>query len=356
MPPRVTIREIAARAGLHFTTVSLALRNSPRLPKETRDRVREIARKMGYRPDPMLAALNAYRVAKGTPHYQATIAWINNWPERHQLLKIAEFREYYEGACERANDLGYTIEEFWLNEPGMTVAKLHRVLRARNVQGLLLAPQPGPHIDPGIDFGNYSAVTFGYTMQPSVLHVVTNHHFRSMNLTLTKMHGLGYRRIGMLPSTEWDDKVGNSWLASALLAKWKYPSLTIVGPLLSKKDYGTSLHGATLHELILKHRLEAVVSGSEMDVLENLGYAIPKDIGFASVALAGTDKKISGIYQNDILIGKKAVDVLVGMLQRGERGIPETPVSTLVEGVWRRGTTLKNMNSKTSGKKTPASK
>ena len=41
--------------------MSLALRNHPRLPLETRERIRSLAEKMGYRPDPFLRALVAYR-------------------------------------------------------------------------------------------------------------------------------------------------------------------------------------------------------------------------------------------------------------------------------------------------------
>ena len=58
---RVTQREIAHAAGLHFSTVSLALRNSPLLPLATRKKVKQIAQSLQYQPDPMLAALNAYR-------------------------------------------------------------------------------------------------------------------------------------------------------------------------------------------------------------------------------------------------------------------------------------------------------
>jgi LacI family transcriptional regulator len=153
---RVTVREIAAKAGVHFTTVSLALHNNSRLRAETRERVRKIAEEMGYQPDPMLSALNAYRLAKGTPHYKATIGWINNWPDREALLAHAGFHEYYQGACERANELGYTIEEFWLREEGMAPSKLQRILKARGIQGVLLPPQPSANMQPPIDFTDYS--------------------------------------------------------------------------------------------------------------------------------------------------------------------------------------------------------
>src|SRR5580693_10677977 len=61
MTPRVTLRDIARRANVHVSTVSLALRDSPRLPDETRFRVQAMAREMGYVHDSVLDALLAYR-------------------------------------------------------------------------------------------------------------------------------------------------------------------------------------------------------------------------------------------------------------------------------------------------------
>lgn len=336
---RVTIREIAARAGVHFTTVSLALHNNAKLRPETRGKVQQIAREMGYQPDPMLAALNAYRLAKGPPHYQATIAWINNWPDRFELLRHEGFHEYYRGACERAQELGYAIEEFWLREKGMSQEKLRGILRARGIHGLLLPPQPYSNTQPPLDFTDYSAVTFGYSMQPSILHVVTTNHFHSINLMMDNLHALGYRRIGMFSSPDWDAKVGNAWLAGLLLAKRKHPELQLLSPLLNKR------FAFNREELIATHRLDAVISyTSDLPPLRKLGYDIPGELGFASLDLTTSDTDVSGICENNLLIGKKAVDVLVGMIHRSERGVPDIPVTTLVEGKWHPGHTLRRLS------------
>ena len=56
-PRRVTLADIARVCSVHVTTVSLALRNSPRLPAETRERIQSTARRLGYTPDPWLRAL-----------------------------------------------------------------------------------------------------------------------------------------------------------------------------------------------------------------------------------------------------------------------------------------------------------
>jgi LacI family transcriptional regulator len=47
----VTIKDIAKEVGMHHTTVSMALRNSPLLKDATREKIQAIAKQMGYRPN-----------------------------------------------------------------------------------------------------------------------------------------------------------------------------------------------------------------------------------------------------------------------------------------------------------------
>ena len=52
-----TLWETARLAGGAHVTVSLALRNDPRITVETRDRVQALAKRAGYQPDPHVAEL-----------------------------------------------------------------------------------------------------------------------------------------------------------------------------------------------------------------------------------------------------------------------------------------------------------
>lgn len=132
--------------------MALALRNSPKIRQATREKIQASAARLGYRPDPALTALNAYRKTVRSPHYQATLAWLNNWPRQEDLLANDTFREYFEGANARARELGYRLETFWLHEEGLPLPKLGRVLKARGIQGLLLAPQPNSELVIDFDF------------------------------------------------------------------------------------------------------------------------------------------------------------------------------------------------------------
>jgi len=336
--PRVTVRDIAEKAGLHFTTVSLALRQSPRLKASTREKVLKIAESMGYRPDPMLAALNAYRKSCRPAHYQATIAWIHNWPSPEQLYSNGEFSQYYAGATERAQERGYMVEEFWLKEAGMSVEKLHRILRARNIQGALLAPQHLANTYLDLRYEELSAVAFGYTMQPAVLDLVSNHHVHTMTMQLKKVLELGYGRIGLVIPREWDDKVENAWQSSLLLLHARRPDLPRI-PILW--EVWEEEETRDLKAWMKEYRPDVVISfHTTAHRLRSIGYNIPHDVGFACPFLDSNDHYLSGVHQNGRLIGRKAVDMVVDMIHRRETGLPETPVRVLVEGVWQAGKTL----------------
>jgi DNA-binding LacI/PurR family transcriptional regulator len=49
--------DVARKAGVDKSTVSLALSGSPKLPEATRSRIQRIAEELGYTPDPGLARL-----------------------------------------------------------------------------------------------------------------------------------------------------------------------------------------------------------------------------------------------------------------------------------------------------------
>ena len=67
---RPTQRDVAIQAGVTQATVSLALSNRSDVSAETRERIQAIARSIGYRPDPYLTGLSAYRKSRRPPASQ----------------------------------------------------------------------------------------------------------------------------------------------------------------------------------------------------------------------------------------------------------------------------------------------
>jgi hypothetical protein len=68
---------------------------------------------------------------------------------------------------------------------------------------------------------------------------------------------------------------------------------------------------------------------------------VPDDIGVAYHTLDEKSRYLSGMKKNSYQIGVMAVDLLVDMLHRNERGTPARPYLLMVEGSWVEGNTLR---------------
>lgn len=140
-PP--TLKDVARAVGLSAGAVSLALRNSPKIAVTTRARVREAARRLGYRPNPAGATLAQFRHASTVKPIQASLAWLNTWDRPADLRSFRQFDRYWQGAEASAASFGYRLEEFVYRDL-MPQARLMHILAARGIQGLLLPPGPVP--------------------------------------------------------------------------------------------------------------------------------------------------------------------------------------------------------------------
>ena len=333
---RTTLRDIAQAAGIHCGTVSRALKDNPLVAVETRERVQRIAKEMGYVPDPMLSALTRYRWKTRTEQYRATIAWVTNGYSRTDW-KCDTFSLYFQGAQERAASLGYTLEEFWLREPGMNWRRNSEVLRARGIAGLILAPQPRVKMRVRLDWRNFSAVAIGYTTFSPHLHIVTNDQFHSMVTVVRNVRARGYRRIVLWIQRVGDDRIDRGWTGGFLTQQQYWPESERLPILYSGQPL------KSLRDWFERYKPDAIL-GDEyiMRTVREIGYRVPEDIGVASyAALNENASNLCGIDENPKATGAAAVDLLVGMMNRGERGVPEIHRRILVEGTWLEGTTLR---------------
>jgi LacI family transcriptional regulator len=335
--PRATLRDIARQTGYHYSTVSLALRGHPRIPASTRGRIRKIADVLGYRPDAALSALCAYREQKLPVHRQSVIAWLTNHRTAALWERSACNRDYFAGASFRAAERGYTIESIWLAEPRMTGRRMSQILWARGIQGILLPPQERIcSID--LDWDKLSAVTFGYTLIQPKLNLVSNHDYRTMGTLFAELQRRRYRRVGLVNLRDHDERVDHNWLAAYLVEENRVCAENRLTPLIMDR-WNDELFLAWFS----KNRPDAIVTRlpEVLHCLEQAGFRIPGDVGVAFHSLDEERQGFSGMKKNSFRIGIMAVDLLVDMLHRNERGVPEMPYMLMVEGSWCDGGTLR---------------
>jgi DNA-binding LacI/PurR family transcriptional regulator len=338
LPP--TQKDIAERAGVTQGTVSLALARHPKIPEETRLRVEKIAEELGYRVDPYLRGLSFHRTRRRPVHFQATLAWLSNYPPgSRDWREHSTFVRYFQGATTQAEQLGYLVEEYRLQEPGMSPQRMARVLQARNISGLLLCPQALPGVRLDFDFTRFSALTFGYTLASPALHTVTQHQFRSVEIAFRALCERGYRRPGLVLSLESDQRSGHNWSA----AFWsEQRELPVADRLPALQDY--AMDRDAFRAWFQEHRPDAVLAlhAEVLDWLKEMGLRVPEDVGFALLTVPEEALgKCSGIWENPRMIGGRAVQFLVDMIHRRETGVPPVPVCELILGTWVDGATTR---------------
>jgi LacI family transcriptional regulator len=304
---------------------------------ETRKRIQQKAKKMGYLPDPMLSALNAYRTQSRPQGYRGNLAWVTNYPEPKGWAQHEIFKSHYEGAKQRAEALGYRLEEFWLGEEKMSPKRAAQVLQARNIRGLLLCAQSRAGVEIQLDWARFAAVTFGYTLAKPALHTVSGHTFHAMGETIDQVLQLGYARPGLVLLSASDDRIFNIWSGAFLTRQQRLPKTQHVPIYLPE-----AFDERAFLRWVEKHKPDVVIGQNPdlIGILERAGYRVPQDIGFATPSLVTHARQPSGIDENSRQMGVAAVDMLVGMIHRNETGIPSIPYYLLIKGQWRSGKTL----------------
>ena len=101
---------VAQAAGVATSTVSKALRDDPTIPPERRDEIRRVAKRLGYRPNPMVAALMARLHSQRRRNDPYHIAWLDLWANEQEAARTSDFKLMLRGANDRAAELGYNIE------------------------------------------------------------------------------------------------------------------------------------------------------------------------------------------------------------------------------------------------------
>ncbi|MDR2675766.1 MAG: LacI family transcriptional regulator [Opitutaceae bacterium] len=195
LPQRCTIKDVAAKAGVAVSTVSYALRNHPSIPPATCRRIQDVAKRMGYRPDPQISALMAH-IGRGRPVSSSglvALIWVHE--TRATTRNEYFFRQVLAGATERAALRGYRVEEFWPNEDRLSGQRLSAILSARGIRSVLLAPSiVGVNVDYTLGWQELACVVLGYARWAVELDRVAHDHFHGFCECLQQMKLAGGRR------------------------------------------------------------------------------------------------------------------------------------------------------------------
>ncbi|HEX9047929.1 MAG TPA: LacI family DNA-binding transcriptional regulator, partial [Verrucomicrobiae bacterium] len=189
---RVTLRDVAKQVGVSHVTVSMALRNHPKISIRRREEILRVVKEMNYVPDPLFGQLAAYRQRNQVADkIHSTIAWVNHWDEPERLLGLKEFAAYWKGAIAAAAERGYRVEEIrW--PKNCSARRFEQILFARGIRGILIPPHLISPDWGSFNWNRFSIIRFGMSVQSPDSNVVTSDQYRAMIMAMRKIHGYGY--------------------------------------------------------------------------------------------------------------------------------------------------------------------
>jgi LacI family transcriptional regulator len=337
-----TLKDIALAAGVSAMTVSRALRGSPAVVAETRERVMREARRLNYRPDPHLTRMMQLVRDRKEKRLQAVIAVIREHVPEDGLLSPSYQYVHIDDIRKRAQGHGYAVEEFHLGRNGLTPKRLQKILHARGIEGVIVSPQSTQLPCSKLDYGPFAAVTFGNAMSSPALHMCAGNMTLGIQQAAEQLHARGYRRLGVAV-TRWI--VNRSQFGySGGLFHWQHglPPRNRV-PLLLLPSNDISQGFDAFAQWLRAHRPDAVISFDTYvpQWLQRLGLRFPEDIGFVVHDWTPRMAGLAGIYQQRDHLAAAAVDLVVTQLSQHERGVPEVPRQIMLPPRWVEGGSIR---------------
>jgi hypothetical protein len=245
-----------------------------------------------------------------------------------------QYQDYIaQGAKQAAEELGYFFDTVEIDDALQRPERLRRMLYSRGIEGIVLAPMfPPADLAKLLDWSKFSVVSTSISVLGPAVHRVVPNQFANALLLGQELNKMGHRRLGLLISRDLDERTGHR-LDAAI--QWLNHENGVRD--LETLRWETTMPSAVMLERwINKNRPDAIISDSAYN-LDKFVAEVPrlKKMTLASTTIIEKGTPYAGILENPEAVGAAAVELLSALFQKGERGIPKTPRTTMINGTFR---------------------
>lgn len=336
---RVSMRDLAKEVGVSVSAVSLALRNSPKVSEQRRKEIHEAAERIGYVKDGRVAELMEHMRTFRSKERMSTIAVIISEIRKSEISNYPRMVTLTKGVEEEAKKNGYGVDFMYLRDLGVTPKRLRNILLARGIKGIVVMPFPSGVGTFEMDISGFCVSTPGYSIVKPTINRACPGFLQMMDELLEQICRLGYKRIGFI-MTYPPGGIGHKLYSSSFLYYTMLIDKSLRIPILTREDVGI----VGIQKWMNTYKPDVVVSsGMVYRILENLGYKMPENLGFASLELQEDHWQASGVDHRYGLVGSEALKLTFSDINLNHSGIPENPKVVLVDSHFREGNTLRKV-------------
>lgn len=333
------MRDLAREVGVSVSAVSLALRNSPKISKKKREEIFRTAQKIGYVKDGRVTELMEHLRSYRTTIRISTIAVLILDVAKADLEKYPRVQSFLSGIEKEARDNGYGIDVLFLVDMGVTPQRLRNILIARGIKGIVVMPFQAGVGKLDLDISGFCVSTAGYSIIEPMLNRACSNYLQMMDELLEQICRLGYRRVGFI-MTYVSGGVGHKLYSSSYLYYSTLIDEKLRIPILPKRDINVE----GIRKWMDRYEPDVVISSGKIyRDLQNMGYRIPEDLGFASLEILEDHRQASGVDHRHELVGREALKLSFSDINLNNSGIPENPKVVLVDSHFKPGNTLKKV-------------
>ncbi|MDO3400015.1 LacI family DNA-binding transcriptional regulator [Mycolicibacterium neoaurum] len=220
---RVTIRDVAEAAGVSATTVSHALNGKGEVSPATIERVRAVARRLGYRPSPTARALRQGR--------NGALVLILPREDGREVARQIVALDYYMAIAATAASVAFEHQRALILPPELTTAEDWESI---NPDGVLLCDPiaSDPQIELLESIGIPVVSIERDAGRPDRVHYVAGDNTANTRLVLAHLREQGARRIALLTTAwtrAWSIDIDDAY--SAWCAETGFPDLRVRVPV-----------------------------------------------------------------------------------------------------------------------------
>lgn len=313
---RVTLIDVAKRAGVSRQTVSRVLNGDPHVAEETRRRVEEAIRALGYRPNRAARSL-----ARGQTN---TIAVVVPYTAEY-LFSDPHLLRFIAGVDQEANQRDFVLLVSSAKSPH-DLSAYERVAQLGGVDGIIVVETvpTAAGLDLLLQHG-HPCVVLGYGLRGADCYCVHADDFGGARLGTLHLLSLGHRRIGVISGPDETVVAIEARLQGVrrTLAEHGYrlpDEYVVAGDFTPESGYEAarrlmSLPAPPTAIFALNDRMAI----GAIRYLKEAGYRVPQDvsvIGFDDVPLAELfDPPLTTIRQPALEMGQQAARVLFDLIR-----------------------------------------